>query len=123
MSLMNIRLELGRTQDAPEGNRRYGYEFIAPLDRHGHLNAAEWNAKRDRCGVRCFRPSQTDRKGMLCHVGRGWKFDYFADRTDDDEHILRLDRHIIAPGLYISITEEDGVQRPFKIAAVAPVHS
>jgi hypothetical protein len=123
MSLMNIRLELGRTQDAPEGNRRYGYEFIAPLDSYGHLNAAEWSANRDRCGVRCFRPSQTDRKGMLRHVGRGWKFDYFADRTDDDERIFRLDRHIIAPGLYISITEEDGVQRPFKITAVAPVRS
>ncbi len=123
MSLMNIRLELGRTQDAPEGDRRHGYEFIAPLDRYGHLDAAEWNAERDRCGVRSFRPSQTDRKAMLRHVGRGWKFDYFPDRTDDDEPIFRLDRHIIAPGLYISITEEDGVQRPFKIATVTPVQS
>ncbi len=123
MSLMNIRLELGRTSNAPEGNRRHGYEFIAPLDRHGHLDAAEWRAKKDRCGVRCFRPLQADRKGMLRHVGRGWKFDYILDQADDDEPIFRLDRHIIAPGFYVSITEEDGVQRPFKITTVTPVQS
>ena len=123
MSLMTVRLELGRTQETPEGDRRRGYEFIAPLDRYGHLDAAEWSAKKDRCGVRCFGPSQTDRMGMLRHVGRGWKFDYCSGRADDDEPIFRLDRHIIAPGLYISITEEDGVQRPFRIAAVTPVKS
>lgn len=121
MSLMTVRLELGRTQDAPEGDRRHGYELIAPLDRYGHLDAAEWNAKKEHCGVRCFRPSQSDRKGMLRHVGHGWKFDYCPERTGHDEPIFRLDRHIIAPGLYISITEEDGVQRPFKIATVTPV--
>ena len=37
--------------------------------------------------------------------------------------IFRLDRHVIAPGLYVSITEEDGIQRPFKIAAVTPVRT
>lgn len=121
MSLMTIRLELGRTRDAPEGDHRHGYEFIAPLDRFGHLDAGEWSTQREHCGVRCFRPSQADRKGMLRHVGRGWSFDYLPGRTDDDQPVFRLDRHIIAPGLYVSITEEDGVQRPFKIAAVTPV--
>lgn len=123
MSLMNIRLELGRSQDAPQGDRRHGYEFIAPLDRYGHLDAAEWGAQKDQCGVRCFRPAQGDRKGMLRHVGRGWKFHYLPSGDDDDEPIFRLDRHVIAPGLYISITEEDGIQRPFKIAAVTPVRT
>ena len=119
MSLMNVRLELGRTRDAPEGDRRHGYEFIAPLDRHGHLDTAEWRAAKDRCGVRCFRPSRADRKGMLHHLGHGWRFDY--EPGPDGEPIFHLDRHIIAPGLYISITEEDGVQRPFKVVAVTPV--
>ena len=123
MSLMTVRLELGRTRDVPEGDRRHGYEFIAPLDRYGHLDAGEWTTEKEQCGVRCFRPFQPDRQGMLRHVGRGWKFDYVPGRLDDDEPVFRLDRHIIAPGLYISITEEDGVQRPFKIAAVTPVKS
>jgi hypothetical protein len=35
MSLKLIRLELARTPDFPEGSRRHGYEFVAPLDSTG----------------------------------------------------------------------------------------
>jgi len=120
MSLMTIRLELGRTSGAPEGDRDHGYEFVAPLDRNGHLDAAEWAQTKDTCGVRSFRPGHADRKGMLRHVGQGWRFDYLPGRRDDDEPFFRLDRHIIAPGLYVTVTEDDGVQRPFRIVAVKP---
>ena len=40
MSLMTIRLELGRTADMPAGDSRHGYEFVAPINRDGHLDAA-----------------------------------------------------------------------------------
>jgi hypothetical protein len=123
MSLMTIRLELGRTADAPQGDANHGYEFVAPLNSDGHLDIAEWAAKKDRCGVRSFRPGHVERKGMLRHVGRGWRFDYLPGRTDDDEPFFKLDRHIIAPGLYVTITEEDGIERPFRIAAVKPVRA
>ena len=33
MSLMTVRIELGRTADAPAGNARHGYEFVALLAR------------------------------------------------------------------------------------------
>jgi len=118
---MTIRLELGRTTDAPRGDAQHGYEFVAPLNSDGHLDAAEWTANKDRCGVRSFRPGQAERRGMLRHVGRGWRFDYIPDRTDDDEPLFKLDRHVIAPGLYVTITEEDGVGRPFRIVNVKPV--
>ena len=118
MSLMTIRLELGRTAGAPQGDHGHGYEFVAPLDCNGHLDAAEWAAERDKCGVRNFRPGHAERRGLLRHVGRGWRFDYLPGRRDDDEPFFRLDRHIIAPGLYVTLTEEDGIQRPFKIVAV-----
>jgi hypothetical protein len=121
MSLMTIRLELGRTSSAPKGDPQHGYEFVAPINRDGHLDAAEWAAKKARCGVRAFRPGQADRRGMLRLVGRGWRFDYLPGRTDDDEPFFRLDRHIIAPGLYVTITEDDGIERPFKIVAVTPM--
>jgi len=117
---MTIRLELGRTAGAPQGDAQHGYEFIAPLNRDGHLDVAEWSTMRDRCGVRSFRPGQPDRRGMLRRVGRGWRFDYLPGRTDDDQPFFKLDRHVIAPGLYVTITEEDGVDRPFRIAAVTP---
>jgi len=118
---MTIRLELGRTAGAPEGDPSHGYEFVAPLDRNGHLDSAEWALKKDMCGVRSFRPGHAERRGMLRHVGRGWRFDYLPDRREDDEPLFRLDRHVIAPGLYVTLTEDDGIQRPFKIVTVTPL--
>ena len=121
MALMNIRLELGRDRDFPEGDPRHGYEFVAPLNRHGHLDAAAWAQEKQKCTVRSFRPGQPERKGLLRHVGSGWRFDYQPKRQEDDELFFKLDRHVVATGFYVTITEDDGVQRPFKIVAVTPV--
>jgi len=118
MSLMTIRLELGRTREAPEGDPRRGYEFVAPLNRDGHLDGTAWLAEKNNCTVRNFRPGQEDRKGLLRRVGRGWRFDYQPGRKDDDEPFFRLDRHVIAPGFYVTVTEEDGVARPFRVVFV-----
>ena len=120
MPLMLITLELGRTRDYPDGSPQYGYEFIAPLDRQDHIDAAAWATAKQHCSVRCFRPGQDDRMGFLRHVGHGWRFDYDKGRSDDDEPFFKLDRHVVTPGLYLTLTEEDGVQRPFKIVSVMP---
>jgi len=69
MTLMNIRLELGRVRDFPQGDPRHGYEFVAPLDRHGHLDATAWGQQKQKCTVRSFRPRQSVRAGMFRHVG------------------------------------------------------
>ncbi len=119
MPLMNVHLELGRTREAPLGDPRHGYEFVAPLDAHGHLDSQLWASQKDKCTVRRFRPGE-ERKGLLRHVGRGWRFDYPPQGREDDEPFFRLDRHVIAPGFYVTIAEEDGLQRPFKIVAVKP---
>jgi hypothetical protein len=122
MPLMTIRLELGRTKDMPAGDTLHGYEFVAPINRDGHLDVQEWTTQKDRCGVRSFCPGRSDRRGMLRHVGRGWRFDYVPGRGDD-EPFFKLDRHVIAPGLYVTITEEDGIQRPFKIVTMVPLRA
>ena len=121
MPLMTIHLELGRTREAPCGDPRHGYEFVAPLDRHGHLSAELWGTEKAKCTVRSFRPGRDERKGLLRHVGRGWRFDYLPDGKEDDEPFFKLDQHVIASGFYITICEDDGVQRPFKIVAVMPL--
>ena len=119
MTLMNIRLELGRTRDFPQGDPRHGYEFVAPLDAGGHLDASAWSTARQHCIARSFRPGQEDRTGMLRHVGHGWRFDY-EPGSDDDEPFFKLDRHVIAQGLYVTLTEQ-GTQNPFRIVSVTPV--
>ncbi len=121
MSLMSIRLELGRMDDAPEGDPRHAYEMVAPLDNRGHLDPAEWHEEKHRCAVRRQRPGEPERRGNLRHCGRGWLFDYLPGRNDDNEILFRADRHLIEKGLYISVTEEDGIQRPFRIVDVKPL--
>jgi hypothetical protein len=121
MSLMKIRLELGRTQDNPQGDPRHGYEFVAPLNAHGYLDPVEWKERKDSCAVRRFHPHEAEYRGSLRHNGRGWLFDYLPGRSSDNEAIFRLDRHLIEKGLYLTITEEDGVARPFKIVDVRPL--
>jgi len=39
-------------QQVPDGDGACGYEFIAPLDDGGRLDAAAWRANRARCTVR-----------------------------------------------------------------------
>lgn len=118
-SLKRVRLELARTTGYPEGSSGHGYEFIAPIDDDGHIDSNDWQKLKKFCRVTRFAGEETE-TGMLRHAGRGWRFDYDARSTDDDEPFFKLDRHALTPGAYVSITEHDGIQRPFKIISVIP---
>lgn len=118
MALKRIRLELARTKEFPEGNPACGYEFVAPLKPDGHLDADGWKENRDRCTVRRFWTGEDDEEGKLVHgPGGRWMFSY-APGEDDDEPIFKFDRHLMKQGEYVSITEHDGVTRPFRIVSV-----
>ncbi len=119
MSLKRIRLELARTNDHPNGSHHCGYEFLAPLDSHGHFEAEAWKSVKDRCKVYRFWEGEDGAHGKLVHTkGRRWIFDYDAARNEDDEPIFRFEDHVFATGSYVSITEHDGVTRPFRVASV-----
>ena len=118
-TLQLIRLELARTPEYPDGNPEHGYEFIAPVKKSGHIDAESWKEFRDLCRVSRFVGQQIE-DGVLRHVGRGWRFDYNDNTTNDDEPFFKLDHHALTPGAYVSITEHDGIQRPFKVVSVTP---
>jgi hypothetical protein len=118
-TLKRVRLQLARTPEFPEGSPEYGYEFVAPVNSSGHIDSDAWKKVRDRCRVTRFAGQETE-TGMLRHVGRGWRFDYDGSSKDDDEPLFKLDRHALTDGAYVSITEHDGIQRPFKVVSVAP---
>jgi len=120
MNLNRIRLELARTPEFPEGSRLHGYEFVAPLTRDAHIDPAAWVQVKDRCKVVRFWPGEERELGVLRHVGRGWRFDYDVAVDSDDEPFFKLDKHPLEPGAYVSITEHDGVQRPFRVVSVTP---
>jgi hypothetical protein len=121
MSLKKIRLELARTPEFPEGSTACGYELIAPLDAAGHLDPKGWAKDKAKCTVRRFWADETDEHGRLMHHRGGtWAFAYSGD--DDEEPIFRLDKHVFQPGAYVSVTEHDGVARPFKVVGIQPAH-
>lgn len=119
MTLKRIRLELARDKQHPNGSRKHGYDFAAPLNDAGELVAEEWRKERNRCRVRRFWEGQPDEIGKLVHRrGGSWAFDYNPKTDTDDEPGFRFDRHHFVPGEYVSITEHDGVQRTFRVATV-----
>jgi len=117
--LKKIRLELARTKEAPAGNSRHGYEIVAPLNSIGHLDERAWPEVKQLCSVRRFVPNDADEHGILIRMrGDHWALSY-APGEDDDEPIYRLGDHRFAVGEYVSITEHDGVTRPFKVVSVS----
>jgi len=123
MSLMRVRLELARSPDFPNGSASHGYEFVAPLNEDGHIDADAWKTLKDKCHVVRFWGDEREEYGKLRHVGHGWRFDYDTARETDDEPFFKLDKHALLPGSYVSITEHDGVQRPFRVLMVTPAGS
>lgn len=118
MPLKTIRLELARTKEFPDGSQKHGYEFTAPLDAAGHLDPEGWHEYRQVCSVlRFWGDDQPDEHGLLVHDRNRWAFSYEPGEADD-EPIFKFDRHAFVEGEYITITEHDGVARPFKVVWV-----
>jgi hypothetical protein len=119
MSLATIRLELARSKEFPEGSPSHGYVVKAPLTADGHLDQQAWRRQKELCTVRRFWGDAEDELGQLVHTnGRRWAFSYVPGDDADDEPIFKLDRHVFRPGEYLSITEHDGVERTFRVAAI-----
>lgn len=117
-SLKTIRLELARTKEFPDGSAQCGYEFVAPLNADGHIDAEAYKSAKAKCRVQRFWVGEKAQTGALLHLGRDrWVFSY-EPGADDDEPAFKFDRHVFKPGEYVSVTEHDGVTRPFKVASV-----
>jgi hypothetical protein len=118
--LRRVRLELARDHDFPNGSRDRGYDFVAPIDEKGRVVADAWRELRDRCRVRRFWVDEKDEVGHLVHgPGGGWSFRYdiHGDRSHDETG-FHFDTHKFEPGEYVSIREQDGVLRTFRVISV-----
>ncbi|ACA17976.1 conserved hypothetical protein [Methylobacterium sp. 4-46] len=123
--LSTITLTLARCPDFPEGSAGRGYEIVAPLDADGHLDAAQWQARRDHCRVRRFWTGEPDRHGRLIHRAGGsggatWLIDYDDRSTQDDEPGYRLGSHRFVEGEYVSLRDAETEElHTFRVARVA----
>jgi len=122
MSLKNIRLELARNQDFPQGSKQHGYAFTAPINEDGRIDAREWRAHRDECRVVRFWAGEDDEVGHLVRRTNGmWAFHYDIQGDEEaDECGYRFEHHVFKPGEYISINEQDGELRTFRVTRVNP---
>ena len=123
--LKRIRLNLARSKDFPLGSEEHGYEFVAPLDANGHIDAELWRKYREHCGVRRFWSGEDDEHGRLVHKPGGpeharWVFDYDESSDEDDEAGYRFGNHAFRPGEYVSIRSEDGEMHTFQVVSVEP---
>ncbi|MDR3495433.1 MAG: hypothetical protein P4L82_12610 [Ancalomicrobiaceae bacterium] len=120
LGLMKIRLTLARTKEFPDGSTLRGYEFKAPLDANGHIDADAWKQSRHLCRVRRFWDGN-DETGLLLHrPGGSWAFVYDIAGGDDPEAGYRFGAHAFLPGEYVSIRDDDGVLNTFQVASVQP---
>lgn len=120
--LKKIRLNLARDPKHPNGSARHGYEFVAPLDASGHIDAEAWRKAREHCRVRRFWGDEDEDIGHLVHrPGGSWAFHYDLAGDEDDEAGYRFGAHSFHVGEYVSIRDEDGDLHTFQVATVQPV--
>lgn len=114
---------MARSHEFPEGSARHGYEFVAPLDRKGHIDAKSWQQHRSQCRVRRFWEGVPNEIGHLVHKpGGSWAFHYdIHGKIDDDEAGYRFADHAFIAGEYISIREHDEDMNTFRIVSVVPL--
>ena len=118
--MKRIRLELARDHDFPEGSSRHGYEFVAPLDANGHIDAEAWKKVRAQCRVVRFSEGEEDEIGHLVRKPGGfWAFHYYIHGdADDDESGYRFGSHVFRPGEYVSIRDQDDRLRAYQVISV-----
>jgi hypothetical protein len=123
--LRHIRLQLARSAEFPSGSAGRGYDLVAPLDAHGHIDPEQWRRHHKECRVRRFWDGEEDAVGLLVHRPGGaeharWMFDYGTGGNEDEESGYRFGAHTFVPGEYVSIHDHGGELHTFKVISVGP---
>jgi hypothetical protein len=123
--MRRIKLELARGKHGAEGSSVDGYEFIAPLDVGNHIDVETWKRQRALCFVHRMEHGVVIERGVLSHRpggvgGATWAFDYEPGGSTDEEAGYRFGAHAFTPGEYVSIRDEDGELRTYRVASVTP---
>ncbi len=115
MNWKNVRLELARTREFPNGSAGRAYLLRLPLDDVGQIDECQISENPERATVRRHWPNEPDRDGHLVRKRDGWVFSYAAG-DNDDEIQCHLEANPLRMGECVTITETDGVKLPFKVA-------
>ena len=117
MNWQSIRLELARTSDFPQGSASRAYLLRLPLADDGLIDEKALRKSPAMATVHRFWPNEPDMAGYVIRTPRGWAFSYELG-DDDDETIFHLETHKLRLGEYLTLTEPDGRQLPFRVASI-----
>ncbi len=114
-------------QPAPTAQETGGasdYDFVAPLDAQGRLDAEAWKRDRALCFVHRLEGGEIVARGLLVHrpggAGGGtWAFDYEPGLGDEDSG-FHFEARIFAPGEYVSVRDADGKMHTCRVSTVKP---
>src|SRR5580765_7806734 len=121
MNWNSIRLELARTREFPEGSASRALLLHLPLDETGLIDEEALRQAPARASVRRFWPSERDQAGYVIRTPRGWALSY-QPGEEDDETVYHLETHPIRIGEYVTLTEPDGRQLPFRVASLKQIN-
>lgn len=117
MNWKSIRLELARTEGFPEGSASRAFLLHLPLDEAGRVDEAALGAAPARATVHRFWVNEPDKSGYVVRTPRGWALSYEPGDADDED-VFHLETHPIRIGEYVTLTEPDGRQYPFRVASL-----
>lgn len=121
MNWKSIRLELARTPEFPNGSASRAYLLHLPIDGEDLIDEVALRHAPAQATVRRFWPNERDMAGYVIRTPRGWALSY-RPGEEDDEAIFHLETHAMRIGEYVTLTEPDGQQLPFRIASLRPLN-
>jgi hypothetical protein len=118
-----VRLELGREEEHPNGDPDRGYIMIIPLDADGRLEGDLAALHRESCRAVKFVKGRKNEHGILRRRRGGvWAIHYSTpNQADEDEAGYRLSDHRFVAGEYVTMEEDDG-PHTYRVATVAKPH-
>lgn len=117
MNWNNIRLELARTKEFPEGSASRAYLLRIPLDDQGLIEERSLRAAPARATVRRFWPNEPDMSGHVIRTPSGWALCYRIGEAHE-EAIFHLEMHPLRLGEYVTLTEPGGETSSFRVASI-----
>ena len=123
--MRRVRLEHAPGKGENEAPPADAYEFSAPIDAHGHLDARAWKHERQLCFVHKIDAGDIVQRGLLVHrpggAGGGtWRFDYELG-SDDEESGFRFDTHAFVAGEYVTVQDTSGALHTYRVTSVKPL--
>jgi hypothetical protein len=117
MNWKNVRIELARTSDFPQGSASRAYLLRLPLDENGAIDEHAIQSDPAHATVRRFWPSERDRSGRIVATPEGWAVRYDPGDADGDA-VYRVETEAVHLGGEIRVTEPDGRLLPFRVASL-----